>query len=81
MHTFDLDLTEQGPGGTPQEQRASILTAIQTTTFVEVAFRDDSGGSNNIYADLVAPEIDEQTGHDESGIMRVVALEKLAGAA
>lgn len=81
MHTFNIDLTQSIYDRSPQQQRAALVTAIQLTTFIEVTFRDDDGNDRNIYVDLVAPETEEQTGHDERGIMRVRAIEQLAGAA
>ena len=80
LGTFVIDLTQDGPDGDPKTQRADLTTALETTTFVEVTFKDDSGGTRNIYADLVAPELEEQTGSNETGTITVTAIEKLAAA-
>jgi len=66
--------------GTSKEQRATLVTAIETTTFVEVTYREDDGNTRSFYCDLVAPQGDEQTGRDESGIFTITALEQLSGA-
>ena len=79
MHTFEIDLTNE-VSGTPLEQRAALVTAMETPTFVEVTFRNDTGNTRNIYADLIAPRGEEKTGTDETGKFRITALEQLAGA-
>lgn len=79
LNTFTLNLTERA-NGTPKEQRARIVTAIEATRLVEVTFRDDDGNTRNFYCDLVAPQGEEQTGRVETGQIIVTAVEQLAGA-
>jgi len=80
MHTMDIDLTKPYKGNTIPQLRAALVTAIETAGLVEFTFRNDSGNTRNYYVDLVAPEGDEATGRDESGTMRLTAVEQLAGA-
>ncbi len=79
LNTYDIDLTDRA-FGTEKEQRATLVTAIETTTFVEVTHRDDDGNTRNFYADLVAPQGEEQSGRDERGVITVTAIEMLSGA-
>lgn len=79
LNTYDIDLTDR-QFGTEKEQRATLVTAIETITFVAVTHRDDDGNTRNFYADIVAPTGEEQSGRDESGIITVTAIEQLSGA-
>ena len=79
MHTFEIDLANE-VSGTPLEQRAALVTAMETETFVEVTVRNDTGNTRNIYVDLIAPRGEEKTGTDETGKFSITALEQLAGA-
>ena len=53
---------------------------METETFVEVTFRNDTGNTRNIYADLIAPQVKEKTGTNETGKFKITALEQLSGA-
>src|SRR3990167_1129360 len=75
-HEFEIDFTVPVYGGrSPAERRAALITAVETTTLVELTFRDDSGGDRNYYVDVVQATGLEATGHDERGKSTVTCIE------
>jgi hypothetical protein len=62
-----LDLTETYSGRSPQQQRADIVTAMESNTLVEFTYRDDTGNDRNFYVDIVNMSGAEFTGHNETG--------------
>jgi hypothetical protein len=74
-HTVDVDLTNEHRGNVPKDLRASLISAIESTTLVEFTFRDDAGLSRNYYVDVVAAQGMEFTGHDERGSTTIQVVE------
>jgi hypothetical protein len=74
-HTVDVDLTNDYRGNVPQDLRANLVSAIESSTLVEFTFRDDSGGTRNYYVDVIAAQGMEFTGHDERGATTITVVE------
>ena len=74
-HTMELDLTSEHKGNTPLQQRASLLTAIESTSLVEFTLRDDVGDTRNFYVDVMSATGLEHTGEDERGSSLVTVSE------
>jgi hypothetical protein len=73
--TCDLDRRERYGGKSPKQQKASLITAVESSTQVEVVFVDDDGNTQNRYMDIVQMEDIQSTGRSEAGITRIVAFE------
>jgi len=76
-YTFTLDLRSRHNNLTPKAQRAALLTAIESDELVEFTFRDDEEDdlTRRYWVDVLSATGVEETGHDESGISRVVVGE------
>jgi hypothetical protein len=69
---LELDLTKPTHGKSPKEQRANLLASMKKNVLVPFTFRDDDGNERNFYVDIIQMTAFEETGHDETGITRVV---------
>jgi len=69
---LELDLAKHYKGRSAKEQRANLLSAVQSNSLVPYTFRDDDGNTRNYYVDVIQLTGLEQTGHDETGTTRVV---------
>lgn len=74
-HIVTVDLTDSYAGRSPDEMRAALITAIESTTKVEFTFRDDSGADRNYYVDVLQADGLEATGHDERGESQILLVE------
>ena len=54
-------------GSTPAKRRKALQALVESNTLSEFTFRDDSGGTRNIYVDVRIPSAEEETGHLEEG--------------
>lgn len=54
-------------GNTAAKMRSALQTLIESNTLSEFTFRDDAGGTRNIYVDVRIPSAEEETGHLEEG--------------
>jgi hypothetical protein len=59
---------------TPTQMKADIITAIEKSTQVELAFLDEAGTAQNYFVDATM-EDRVQTGKGEYGLTRIVAVE------
>ena len=65
----DVDLNSKFGGRSPKEQRAALLTAMETATLLEFTYRDPSSNSDATFYVQVQPlGAAEQTGFDERGM-------------
>ena len=51
--------------------RADLQTATAAKINVAFTFRDDDGGARDYYVDISFKDADEETGHDEKGMVVV----------
>lgn len=73
--SVELDLNNSYKGRTVKEQRANLLTAIESNALVEFSFRDDTSDLRNFYVDIIQLTGLEFTGHNERGVTRLVLAE------
>ena len=74
-HQVQLDLNKPYKGNTPQQLRANLVSAIESTTLVEFTFRDDDGGTRNYYVDVASATGLENTGYNEGGFSTISVVE------
>ena len=74
-HQVQLDLNKTYKGNTPQQLRANLVSAIESTTLVEFTFRDDDGGTRNYYVDVASATGLENTGYNEGGFSTISVVE------
>lgn len=66
--TVALDLNQDYKGNTVKQLRAALLTAIETKTLVEFAYRDPAANADaTFYVQVQSPTSMELTGYDERG--------------
>jgi hypothetical protein len=71
--SLELDLQKSMEGIGPKQQRVNINAAVASIPFVPFTFRDDEGNERNFHVDLTNFTGLEESGHDETGIIRLVA--------
>jgi hypothetical protein len=74
-HSIALDLSNRYKGRTPLQQRADLLSTVESTELVEFTFREDTGNDRNFYVDVVQATGVEMTGRDERGDTRITVVE------
>jgi len=74
-HQVQIDLNKEYKSKSPKDLRASLLSAIESTTLVEFTFRDDSGGTRNFYVDVASATGMEYSGYDERGATTINLVE------
>jgi hypothetical protein len=74
--SFDVDRTEDYGGRTPQEMKADLITAVESSTLVEFTFVTDTGNTQNYYVDVTQMEDIQDTGQNgEKGATRITVIE------
>ncbi len=75
-HIVQLNLAGDFGGKTVKEQRAALLTAIQSNTLLEFTYQDTSGTGKTFYVDVVAHKgISPTSGTDERGMVELTLVE------
>ena len=74
-HQVQLGLNSEYKGKTPKDLRSALLSAIESTTLLEFTFRDDSGGTRNLYVDVTSATGLEYSGYDERGSSMISLVE------
>jgi hypothetical protein len=56
-------------------QLAAIKTALLNDELFEVTYRNDDGGTENYYMEIVGYDAQLETGHNYSGTVQVIMVE------
>lgn len=78
LYGFEFDVDVSRPykdSESVQQMRANLVAAVESATKVEFTYREDTGGTRNYYVDVVNVSSVEETGLDESGVVRVAVSE------
>jgi len=73
--TIDIDHRENIENRTPETQLDDLRTAIESSTLVELSYRDREDNAENYYVDILNAEIIEETGNEFEGVTRLTAVE------
>ena len=74
-HQAQINLSKEYKGKTSKDLRSALLSAIESTTLLEFTFRDDSGGTRNLYVDVTSATGLEYSGYDERGSSMISLVE------
>jgi hypothetical protein len=78
--TVELDLTHGYGDQTPKQMRDSLRTAIESSSFIPLGYRNDSdtdfgSGDRRFYVDIIGGTNLEETGEDERGTSTIMMVE------
>jgi len=73
---FDVDLSKPyKENESVSQMRANLISTLESNIMTEFTYRDNDGGTQNYFVDVVNIESLEETGLDETGTMRVTVAE------
>jgi hypothetical protein len=78
LYGFEFDVDVSRPykdSESIQQMRANLVAAVENATKVEFTYREDVSNTRNYYVDVVNVSSVEETGLDESGVVRVAVSE------
>jgi hypothetical protein len=73
--TFDINRLRRYGGRSPKQTKASLTTAVESSTQVEFTYVDDVAGVQDYFVDVAQIEDIEETGRREKGVTRVTVFE------
>ena len=69
---IEIDLENSHSGLTPNQMRENIKTAQESNLLVEFTYRDDTGDDRNYPVEVASVDSIENTGHDETGLIKLI---------